>query len=207
MIASRTVAERRHRALLPLPVTALLCRSPTERGEGKNRERQPLFPNGWCAPIRKEQRELLTRRRMPPFPLLRASLQGWREYYCDSDDRWLDCARYQVSLTGERVPISLLPNGALARHLEDVTEAARSGAANQPAPIHPYEQSGPGTVTPGATAHFGATSPPAPVWHHQPSPPHQMPQPSNSLGRRARQAPSSKRGWLARFADWMRGPA
>lgn len=169
----------------------------------------------------------------PLFPLLRASLRGWREYYCDSDDRWLDCARYQVSLTGERVPISLLPNGARARHLEDVAEADRSGAANpgevpvprqapppqpdpwspeaapwsQPAPPRPYEQSETGTVTPGATAHFGATSPPAPAWHHQPSPPPQIPEPSNSLARRARQAPSSKRGWLARFADWMRGPA
>lgn len=66
----------------------------------------------------------------PLFPLLRASLRGWREYYCDSDDQWLGCARYQVSLTGERVPISLLPNGARARHLEDVTEADRAGAAN-----------------------------------------------------------------------------
>lgn len=167
----------------------------------------------------------------PLFPLLRASLQGWREHYCDSDDRWLDCARYQVSLTGERVPIGLLPNGARARHLEDVTEADRSGAVNpgevprqasqprpdpwppeaapwsQPAPAHPYEQSEPGTVTPGATAHFGATSPPAPVWHHQPSPPPQIPQPHTRPSQHARQAPSSKRGWWARFSEWMGGPA
>lgn len=66
----------------------------------------------------------------PLFPLLKASLQGWRDYYCDSEDQWLGCARYQMSLTGERVPISLLPNGARARHLEDTAEGAdRSSAA------------------------------------------------------------------------------
>lgn len=76
----------------------------------------------------------------PLFPLLRASLQGWRDYYCDSEDQWLGCARYQVSLTGERVPISLLPNGARARHLEDAaTGQDRSGAAGPeqaPPPQH-----------------------------------------------------------------------
>lgn len=169
----------------------------------------------------------------PLFPLLRASLQGWREYYCDSADQWLGCARYQTSLTGERVPISLLPNGARARHLEAPAAGGRSGTTSsvaaprqpppprpapgspetaswpQPAPTQPHErsQSEPGTTAPEAMAQFGATPPPAAVWHHQPSPPPQVARPSDSLARHTRQVPSSKRGWWARFADWMRGPA
>lgn len=160
----------------------------------------------------------------PLFPLLKASLQGWREYYCDSADRWLGCARYQMSLTGERVPISLLPNGASARHLEaragvDRSRATSPGAAPrqpsrpapgppetaswpQPAPTRPPEQSGPETTTPEAMAQFEATPTPAAVWHHQPSPSPQVARPSDSLA-----APSSQRGWWARIADWMRGPA
>ncbi|MEU3553473.1 hypothetical protein [Streptomyces fragilis] len=59
----------------------------------------------------------------PLFPLLRESLRGWRDYYCDSNDQWRGCARYKMSLTGERVPISLLPNGAQARHFEDAGDA------------------------------------------------------------------------------------
>lgn len=169
----------------------------------------------------------------PLFPLLKASLQGWREYYCDSADQWLGCARYQMSLTGERVPISLLPNGASARHLEAPAEAGRSSATSaaadprqsppprptpgspepaswpQPAPTRPHEQSQswPGTATPEAMAQFGATPPPADVWHDRPSPPPQVHRPSDSLARQSRRAPDPKRGWWARFADWMRGPA
>jgi hypothetical protein len=54
----------------------------------------------------------------PLFPLLNTSLRGWRNYYCDSEDRWLDCARYKLALKGEPVPISLLPNGKQAHHLD-----------------------------------------------------------------------------------------
>lgn len=167
----------------------------------------------------------------PLFPLLRASLRGWRDYYCDSEDQWLGCARYQVSLTGERVPISLLPNGARARHLEDAAaDADRSGAAypeqspqqaqpaqhnpwspesaswSQPAPARPPEPSF-GTAAPETVAQFGAASPPIPVSHYQPSPPSQIPQPHTHPSRHARQAPSSKRGWWTRFTEWMGGPA
>ncbi len=73
----------------------------------------------------------------PLFPLLRESLRGWRDYYCDSNDQWLGCARYKMSLTGERVPISLLPNGAQARHFED---AADTGGACAPAAGHGFPQ-------------------------------------------------------------------
>lgn len=167
----------------------------------------------------------------PLFPLLRASLQGWRDHYCDSDEQWHDCARYQMSLTGERVPISLLPNGARARHLEVEADANGSGAANpgqvrrqapprqpdprtpatgsrpQPAPAPSPEPSGYGAATPEIMAQYGAVPPPAPVWHHQPPPPVRIPQPSDHHARRTRQAPAPKRGLWARLADWMRGPA
>lgn len=73
----------------------------------------------------------------PLFPLLRESLRGWRDYYCDSNDQWLGCARYKMSMTGERVPISLLPNGAQARHLED---AADTGGTCAPAAGHAAPQ-------------------------------------------------------------------
>ncbi|GGS16573.1 hypothetical protein GCM10010269_64620 [Streptomyces humidus] len=53
----------------------------------------------------------------PLFPHLNESLAGWRTYYCDNEANWRGCARYQMSLTGDRVPITLLPNGRHARHL------------------------------------------------------------------------------------------
>ncbi len=130
----------------------------------------------------------------PLFPLLRASLQGWRDYYCDSVDQWHDCARYQLSLTGERVPISLLPNGATARHLEGTSGASRSSATNsaqtprqaprppqqpqpqpqpdawsQSIPAGPPEPASPGPEQPGSAAWFGA-APAAPAPSGQPSP-------------------------------------
>lgn len=79
----------------------------------------------------------------------------------------------------------------------------------QPAPTQPHEQSqsGPGTATPEAIAQFEATPPPADVWHDRPSPPPQVGRPSDRLARQSRHAPAPKRGWWARFADWMRGPA
>lgn len=68
----------------------------------------------------------------PLFPLLNASLQGWRDYYCDSTDRWQECARYKMSLTGERVPISLLPNGHHATHLKREYESVTGQSASSP---------------------------------------------------------------------------
>ena len=65
----------------------------------------------------------------PLFPLLKASLQGWRDYYCDSADQWHECARFKLSLTGERVPITLLPNGRHAQHLGRPTSTGRPVAA------------------------------------------------------------------------------
>ena len=168
----------------------------------------------------------------PLFPLLRASLQGWRDYYCDSDDQWLGCARYQVSLTGERVPISLLPNGARARHLEDAaTDGDRYGAANpeqrhqqapppqhspwshesaswsQPTPARPPEPSEPVPAASETVAQFGPASPTIPVSHYRPSPSPQFSRPSDRPSRHTRQGARSKRGLWARFTEWMGGPA
>lgn len=168
----------------------------------------------------------------PLFPLLRASLQGWRDFYCDSEDQWLGCARYQVSLTGERVPISLLPNGARARHLEGAsTGQDQPGAADpdlgpqqapppqhnpwppenaswsQPAPAWPSEPAEPVAAAPETMAQFGAASPTIPVSHHRPSPPPPFAQSPDRPSRRAGQRHGSKRGWWARFTEWMGGPA
>ncbi|MFN8079157.1 MAG: hypothetical protein U0Q19_06300 [Kineosporiaceae bacterium] len=58
----------------------------------------------------------------PIFPLLNASLAGWRDAYCDSDTGWAGCARYRLSAMGEPVPLALLPNGhmplAMARSVD-----------------------------------------------------------------------------------------
>ncbi|GAA1279747.1 hypothetical protein GCM10009646_78400 [Streptomyces aureus] len=168
----------------------------------------------------------------PLFPLLKASLQGWRDYYCDSEDQWLGCARYQMSLTGERVPISLLPNGARARHLEDTAEGAdRSSAAgpeqgaqqarppqpnpwqqenpsrSQPAPAWPAEPSEPVTTASDAAAQFGPASPTISASHYTPSSSAWAPQPADRPSRRAGQSSRSKRGLWARFTEWMGGPA
>lgn len=143
----------------------------------------------------------------PLFPLLRASLQGWRDHYCNSADRWNDCARYQLSLTGERVPISLLPNGARAQHIERAADANRLGAASPsqaprrtpPSRLDPWQ--------PEPTAQFEPAPPPAPLLQHQPSSPTQLPRPPERRVQRTRRARGAKQGWWARIADWMRGPA
>ncbi len=166
----------------------------------------------------------------PLFPLLRASLQGWRNYYCDSADRWRECARYELSLTGERVPISLLPNGATARHLERDADANRSGVAgpkqtprhtppsqpgpwspeteswSQPVPVGSPEPSEPGTAAAETTARPEATLTPAPIRPHPSSPSIRITQPPDRPMGHRRQASSPKRGWWARLADWMRNP-
>ncbi len=78
-------------------------------------------------------------RECPLFPLLNASLRDWRNYYCDSEDGWQKCARYQLSKTGQLVPISLLPNGADAVHLKGIpvvhtSETATPGRVPPPEP-------------------------------------------------------------------------
>lgn len=58
----------------------------------------------------------------PLFPRLQQSLAGWRNAYCDADDAWLQCARYQTGLKGQPVPLALLPNGKVLGVLVDETQ-------------------------------------------------------------------------------------
>jgi hypothetical protein len=147
----------------------------------------------------------------PLFPLLRASLQGWRDYYCDSEDQWLGCARYQMALTGERVPISLLPNGARARHLEEVTTgtgpSGAAGPGHKPPQTPSPDPSGPVIEVGGAAAQVGPTSSTIPASAYRSSPAPQIPQSPDRPSRRAARSARSKRGWWARFTEWMGGPA
>lgn len=232
MVPSRPVDEMEEQLRTVTARHRVALRSSTWRGEGrKSRTATALHrTSGVC---RSEGSDVGCSHAVgcPLFPLLRGSLQGWRSYYCDTEDRWLGCARYQMSLTGDRVPISLLPNGARARHLEDMATGADRSAANseqtpqqappphhdpwsaqsaswpQPAPAQPPQPHVPATAAPETVAQFGAASPPIQVSHHQPSPPLQAPQPHHRPSRHVRQAPGSKRGWWARFTEWMGGPA
>lgn len=64
----------------------------------------------------------------PLFPHLHSSLAGWKRTYCDSNDGWHNCARYEKSLTGETVPLSLLPNGKMVQIMEPDSDGATAGA-------------------------------------------------------------------------------
>ncbi|MEZ5235050.1 MAG: hypothetical protein R2755_29175 [Acidimicrobiales bacterium] len=69
----------------------------------------------------------------PLFPNLNSSLSGWRTHYCDTEEAWLNCARYTRSLAGKPVPVALLPNGKMAQILEpgaSATPAARRAASS-----------------------------------------------------------------------------
>jgi hypothetical protein len=87
----------------------------------------------------------------PLFPQLRSSLQGWRDYYCDSEHEWRDCARYQMSLAGERVPLALLPNGKTARYIELTGPAA--SPSDPSTPTTPVPQSSDPTGRAGSRKH------------------------------------------------------
>ena len=67
----------------------------------------------------------------PLHPHLNHSLGKWREHYCDSEAGWRDCARYQKSLSGESMPLALLPNGKMVRGMD--VEAQPAPVAEAPA--------------------------------------------------------------------------
>lgn len=136
----------------------------------------------------------------PLFPYLRASLQGWRDYYCDSEDRWLDCARYKVALTGRPVPISLLPNGRDAQHLREIAEADRAAAEADRA-VAETRPEGHAPVPRTETARPSPAGQPPPG---RPAPPVRPDAPVEQPDRRSKQA---KDGLWSRIAAWMRGPA
>jgi hypothetical protein len=90
----------------------------------------------------------------PLFPLLNASLRGWRDEYCDSETMWRTCARYQRSGRGESVPLALLPNGHLPIATARAVGAGSSGGqapewAGVPLPV-PVPS--PGLPSPGEQA-------------------------------------------------------
>ncbi|GIG88094.1 hypothetical protein [Plantactinospora endophytica] len=138
----------------------------------------------------------------PLFPLLKASLRSWREYYCDTGDGWRDCARYRLSLTGAVVPIVLLPNGANAQHLR--AAAARVDPA---APARPTPPGGPGRglrqpSDPPPAAFFEQASAPAGPPAHPLFPPAEQTPASTPA-----ESPQRRRRWWTRLTDWISGPA
>lgn len=146
----------------------------------------------------------------PLFPLLSASLRGWRDHYCDSDDSWLDCARYKASLTGP-VPISLLPNGRDAQHLKEaVAEPMQVLGAAEPVrapgrePRMPRQQPRPPLDSWSREIADWFEPEAAPARPVEPSP-RRPPRPAASPPRRA--AHVAKRHWWTRIAEWMRSPA
>ena len=193
----------------------------------------PPTPAGWCARTDRSGVGCSHREGCPLFPLLNASLRGWRDYYCDSEDRWRDCARYKLSLTGQLVPITLLPNGHDAQLLRPDPDPGRSSAADprhapgQPAPSGSNAGSpetavamarfepGPAPVPAGPIEQSPPSEAPqpepeptsAPVRLLEPSPPLQVPQPPANPSARWTRAHGSTRRWWIRLADWMAGPA
>jgi len=129
-------------------------------------------------------------------------LRSWREYYCDTEDGWHDCARYQVTLTGKPVPITLLPNGRDAHHLKRPVENDwQHGQETGPPTGQPTGQGLPGYPGSGSPEP-GAVFEPAPFPARDPSPrPARVPSPPKTP-----HAPA-KRSFWARVADWMKGPA
>jgi hypothetical protein len=148
----------------------------------------------------------------PLFPLLNASLRSWRDHYCDSDAGWNNCARYNLSLTGRRVPITLLPNGHSAAHLARVSVTEGSCAA-PPTQAPPRAPAYPPVSVSSRPADRGslfqqALVPPAPrqLGPLTPTRPPQTP-PSAQVARPAPQAPDPTGNWWTRLVDWMKTPA
>lgn len=42
---------------------------------------------------------------------LKASLNFWKNNFCETEDQYQTCARYEKTTRGEQIPITLLPNG------------------------------------------------------------------------------------------------
>lgn len=153
----------------------------------------------------------------PLFPLLKESLRGWRDYYCDHEDRWADCSRYKLSLAGKLVPITLLPSGYDAQYLPD---ADRSGSleSKHALPLRPTSPSRPNSRAPEPTVAASLFEPslfepapaPAPARPLGPPPAQVLQTPGNPPARSTRppqRTHGPARGWWTRLTDWMTGPA
>lgn len=149
----------------------------------------------------------------PLFPLLNASVDGWRRCYCDSPDGWRECARYKQSVRGQYVPLSLLPNGHDARHLQHAGGEGGTGGddAGVPQGMRPAGGVGPTLVD----LLFEPAPSPA-----RAQPGHDWPDRSNVVPHPRSPAPgpsvpaqpvvhktNPKRHWWTRLAEWMRTPA
>lgn len=123
----------------------------------------------------------------PLFPLLNASLDGWRRCYCDSSDGWRGCARYQQSVRGQYVPLSLLPNGHDASRSQGIVG---------------------GTVGASPSAHGGAPTLVDLLFEHAP-PRDPLPTPVHSAAPTPEPTPGPvpRSPWWRRLAEWMRSPA
>ena len=42
----------------------------------------------------------------------------WRMLYCDKEEKFKTCARYQAGLRGEVIPVNLLPNGEFLKAMQ-----------------------------------------------------------------------------------------
>lgn len=134
----------------------------------------------------------------PLFPLLNASLAGWRSHYCDSVDGWRECARYRLSRTGQLVPITLLPNGADAIHLKGIPAADGSDPET-------LSQASPSQFEPAPPPAPKSTSAPSPAWGlNRPPPPAYAP---HRPGTPSTPPAPPRRRWWTRLADWISGPA
>jgi hypothetical protein len=144
----------------------------------------------------------------PLFPLLNNSLRSWRNCYCDSEDGWRDCARYKLSLTGRRVPITLLPNGHSAAHLGGGIDVGGCGSSAPP------EFGGVPTAVLAPTAPTAALAPArrlepaapvaAPPVAAGPIP---LPRAPVEVARPAHRSPGRAHRLWFRLLDWMRSPA
>lgn len=126
----------------------------------------------------------------PLFPLLNSSLDGWRRCYCDSSDGWRTCARYKQSLRGQYVPLSLLPNGHDASHLQSAAERASGADGPQ-----------------GARAPGGAPTLVDLLFEHAPAPEDLPDPPAATTTPRSGYRTGRTRSWWTRLAEWMRTPA
>ena len=158
----------------------------------------------------------------PLFPKLNASLRGWRDAYCDSDTGWQSCARFTQSLTGQSVPITLLPNGkyahavARATNLVDAPQRSRfesvppTGAAAPGSPFEAAPPQAPARVAPSiwddpASAPRSARLPTLPRAAAVESP--VLVRPAKPVRQPPPPPTPARAGWWTRLVDWMRGPA
>jgi len=56
------------------------------------------------------------------------SLKLWQQHYCEAE--FISCARYQTALTGQSIPLTLLPNGQLLHRFQTKDELGANALFN-----------------------------------------------------------------------------